>query len=327
MSAPLLEAQDLRTWFTVRGGGFFRRTQATLKAVDGVSLSIGRQEVLGLVGESGCGKSTLARTLIRLVDPVSGVIRFEGKDITRLSSREMRPYRTRLQMVFQDPYASLNPRMTVFDSLAEPLRVHGLAKGAEVAPKVGALMEQAGLARRQMRKYPHEFSGGQRQRVAIARALATGPELIIADEPVSALDVSVQAQILNLLMQLSREHRLSMLFISHDLAVVRHVSDRIGVMYLGNLVELGPAEDIFERPRHPYTRALLAAIPEPGKTAPPPLKGEPPSPLSPPGGCPFHTRCPFAIEACTQARPPLEAIDHPGHVAACIRQREIAAMG
>jgi oligopeptide/dipeptide ABC transporter ATP-binding protein len=322
---PLLDVQDLKTYFAVRRGGFLTAKRATLKAVDGVSFQVAPREVLGLVGESGCGKSTLARTLVRLVEPVSGTVRLNGDDITALSSRQMRPYRTRMQMIFQDPYASLNPRMTVFDAIAEPLRVHGLATSAELPERVGALMEQVGLARRAMRKYPHEFSGGQRQRVAIARALATKPELIIADEPVSALDVSVQAQILNLLMRLCRENDLTMIFISHDLGVVRHVADRIAVMYLGRIVELGPAEAIFERPRHPYTQALLSAIPLLGEQVARPiqLQGDPPSPIDPPAGCAFHTRCPYAEPRCGAVRPVLEAGELPAHQTACVRQHEL----
>lgn len=330
MTAPLIETIDLKTHFPVHGGSMFARGQGVLKAVDGVSLQVARQEVLGLVGESGCGKSTLARTILRLVDPVSGTIRYNGEDITRLSGRAMRGYRTRIQMIFQDPYASLNPRMTVFDAIAEPMLVHGLAERAALPRRVGELMEQTGLARRQMRKYPHEFSGGQRQRVAIARALATNPELIVADEPVSALDVSVQSQILNLLMQLCREKQLTMIFISHDLAVVRHVADRIAVMYLGRIAELGPANALFDQPRHPYTQALLSAIPTSNFLSDTVsqrmvLQGDPPSPIDPPLGCAFHTRCPHAIPACREARPPLEAMGDAAHMAACIRQEELAA--
>jgi ABC-type oligopeptide transport system ATPase subunit len=258
---PLIETIDIKTYFPVRRGGLFSGSAGVLKAVDGVSLTVAPREVLGLVGESGCGKSTLARTLVRLVQPTSGTVLYKGEDITHLSAREMRPYRTRMQMVFQDPFASLNPRMTVFDAVAEPMLVHGLAKRAELPERVGALMEQVGMARRQMRKYPHEFSGGQRQRVAIARALATQPEVILADEPVSALDVSVQAQILNLLMHLTREHNLTMIFISHDLGVVRHVADRIAVMYQGRIVESAPSQQLFDAPAHEYTQALLSAIP------------------------------------------------------------------
>ena len=322
---PLIEVEDLKTYFPVHRGGLFSRVSALLKAVDGVSLHVARQEVLGLVGESGCGKSTLARSIVRLVEPAGGTIRFDGQDITRLGGKALRPVRARMQMIFQDPYASLNPRMTVFDAIAEPMLVHKLATRAELPTRVGELMEQTGLARRQMRKYPHEFSGGQRQRVAIARALATNPELIVADEPVSALDVSVQAQILNLLMELCREKRLTMIFISHDLAVVRHVADRIAVMYLGRIAELGPANAIFEQPRHPYTQALLSAIPaidlqESAPTERINLQGDPPSPIDPPQGCAFHTRCPIAIPACSEARPPLQATEDKQHLAACIRQ-------
>ena len=259
----MLELRDVKTHFRVDRGSFFNRTTSVVKAVDGVSLDVARGEVVGLVGESGCGKSTLARTVVRLVAPTAGQILFEGSDLASLSPRGMRRVRPRLQMIFQDPYASLNPRMTVFDALAEPMLVHRVARRRDVGARVGALMERVGLARRYMKKYPHEFSGGQRQRIAIARALALDPALIIADEPVSALDVSVQAQILNLIKQLCHETNLTLILISHDLAVVRHLAHRIAVMYAGKIVELGEAEQICAAPRHPYTKALISAIPVP----------------------------------------------------------------
>jgi len=261
--APMIELHDVKTYFQIQRGSFFHRTTAVVKAVDGVSFDVARGEVVGLVGESGCGKSTLARTVVRLVAPTAGQILFEGMDLAGLSPRQMRRVRPRLQMIFQDPYASLNPRMTVFDALAEPMLVHRIARRRGVAAKVAALMERVGLARRYMKKYPHEFSGGQRQRIAIARALALDPALIIADEPVSALDVSVQAQILNLIKQLCHDHNLTLILISHDLAVVRHLAQRIAVMYRGQIVELGDAEQICSNPRHRYTQALISAIPMP----------------------------------------------------------------
>ena len=322
MSEVLLDVRDLKTHFPVRQG-FLRRQVGTVKAVDGVSFQVHGGEVLGLVGESGCGKSTLARTIVRLVQPTSGAVLFEDQDLTEVSTRALRRLRPRLQMIFQDPYASLNPRRTVYDTLAEPLLTHSIVPRREVAGEVAGLMEKVGLASRFSRKYPHEFSGGQRQRIAIARALALRPVLMIADEPVSALDVSVQAQILNLLQELSRTEQLAMILISHDLGVVKHMADRIGVMYLGKLVEIGPAASVFHHPQHPYTRALLSAIPLPDprrerarlRMA---LKGDPPSPINPPEGCPFHPRCPFSAEECTQVVPPLIE-RNPGQQAACIR--------
>jgi oligopeptide transport system ATP-binding protein len=259
----LLELRDVKTHFPVRRGLLFSRTIGTVKAVDGVSLCLRRGEILGLVGESGCGKSTLARTILQLVPVTDGAVILNGRNLRELSRRDLRAVRTNAQMIFQDPYASLNPRMTVFDAIAEPLLVHGRATRAELPARVSELMRRVGLAPRFMRKYPHEFSGGQRQRIAIARALALEPKLIIADEPVSALDVSVQAQILNLLADLRRQSGLTMIFISHDLSVVRHIADRIAVMYLGKIVEIGESEAVFSSPQHPYTRALLTAVPLP----------------------------------------------------------------
>ncbi len=325
MSDPLLELRDVKTHFPVESGFLLRKQTGTVKAVDGVSLSLARGEVVGLVGESGCGKSTLARTIMRLVPTTGGSVLLAGKNLTTASAAEVATARRDMQMVFQDPFASLNPRMTVFDTLAEPLRVHGVCPEAEVPARVARLMELVGLAARFSRKYPHEFSGGQRQRIAIARALALEPQLIIADEPVSALDVSIQAQILNLLATLVRQMNLSLLFIAHDLSVVKHISDRVAVMYLGKIVELGPAAEVIDRPRHPYTRALISAIPtvrpEDGRERIV-LAGDPPSPMNPPSGCAFHPRCPYVREKCRPAVPPLLPAG-PDHTAACVRLDEI----
>ena len=322
-SAPLLSLRGVQTHFPVQRGFVFRRQVGTVKAVDGVDLELRRGEVLGLVGESGCGKSTLARTILQLVPPTAGTVVFEGQNLAELDAAALRRTRLGLQMVFQDPYASLNPRMTVFDALAEPLRVHRIVPRTEVPARVTALMERVGLAPRFAKKYPHEFSGGQRQRIAIARALALEPRVIVADEPVSALDVSIQAQILNLLAQLVRDLGLSLIFISHDLAVVKHLSDRVAVMYLGKIVEHGPAAAVIEHPAHPYTRALVSAIhvPDPAREKTRQrlvLPGDPPSPLDPPAGCAFHPRCPFATEVCRAATPPLAA-QPDGREVACVR--------
>jgi oligopeptide/dipeptide ABC transporter ATP-binding protein len=319
---PMLELRDLRVHFPLQGK-LFKPSPGSVKAVDGVSLALDAGEVLGLVGESGCGKSTLARALFRLTPITSGEILFQGRDIAALSGHELRLMRRKMQMVFQDPYASLNPRMTVFDAIAEPLRVHRLARRSELAARVGSLMERVGLAPRFMKKYPHEFSGGQRQRIAIARALALDPALLIADEPVSALDVSVQAQILNLLADLIRKEGLSMILISHDLSVVRHLSQRVAVMYLGRIVEYAPVEELFRNPLHPYTRALLNAVPIPDPESEKAriqahVVGDPPSPINPPSGCPFHPRCPIAAPECGKIVPPYAGAS-PDHQAACIR--------
>jgi oligopeptide transport system ATP-binding protein len=327
MPDPILELRDVKTHFPIAHGFLFKRHVGTVKAVDGVTLSVGRGEVLGLVGESGCGKSTLARTIMQLVPTTAGTVVLEGKNLTRGSAEEVRDVRRDLQMVFQDPYASLNPRMTVFDALAEPLRVHRVCPAGEIPAQVAELMKLVGLAPRFMQKYPHEFSGGQRQRIAIARALALQPKIIIADEPVSALDVSIQAQILNLLSQLCRKMNLSLIFIAHDLSVVKHISDRVAVMYLGKIVELGPALAVIERPLHPYTRALVSAIPTPNPDAERNrqrivLPGDPPSPIDPPVGCPFHPRCPYMLEKCKAAVPPLIPGDSERTVA-CVRIGEI----
>jgi len=336
MPSPLLQLNNLQTHFPVESGFFVRRQTGIVKAVDGVNLELQRGEVLGLVGESGCGKSTLARTIMQLLPTTGGTVILAGRNLTTASAAEIKAARRDMQMVFQDPFASLNPRMTVFDALAEPLLVHAVVSPAQVEDRVIELFGKVGLDPRQMRKYPHEFSGGQRQRIAIARALAVEPQLIIADEPVSALDVSVQAQILNLLSSLVRQMNLTLLFIAHDLSVVKHISDRVAVMYLGKIVELGPAIDVIENPRHPYTRALVSAIPQldpDGQSARIILAGDPPSPLDPPVGCSFHPRCLYAQEKCKQSVPPLvpigpnKEVSAPAHPArreaACLRLDDI----
>jgi oligopeptide transport system ATP-binding protein len=311
----LLEAVDLVKHFPASG-------KAVVHAVDGVSLTVRRGETLGIVGESGCGKSTLGRLLVRLLDPTSGTVRFRGDDITTLSHRELRPYRRELQMIFQDPYASLNPRRRVGQIIADPLEIHGVGKRDDVKRRVQELLEVVGLSAHHLNRFPHEFSGGQRQRVGVARALALNPQLIVADEPVSALDVSIQAQVVNLLDDLQDEFHLTYVFIAHDLGVVHHVSDRIAVMYLGVVVESAPADDLYERPIHPYTEALLSAIPEIDtgeddvRRERIVLEGEVPSPIAPPSGCRFHTRCRYATDICSVERPELADFGN-GRVAAC----------
>jgi oligopeptide transport system ATP-binding protein len=325
MPAALLELHDVRVHYPVESGFIVRRRTGTVKAVDGVTLSIAPGEVLGLVGESGCGKSTLARAILQLAPVTGGTVIFAGQNLTTAPAAEIRLARRGLQMVFQDPFASLNPRMTILDTLAEPLLVHRVVPRDQVGARVAELMHKVGLAPRLLRKYPHEFSGGQRQRIAIARALALEPRLIVADEPVSALDVSIQAQILNLLAGLVRDMGLALLFIAHDLSVVKHISDRVAVMYLGRVVELGRAGDVIDHPRHPYTRALVSAIPTldvANRRQRILLPGEPPSPLDPPRGCAFHPRCPYAQERCSAAIPPLIPAG-PDQVAACVRLDEI----
>ncbi len=328
MSDAFLQIQDLHTHFPVERGLLFRKRVATVRAVDGVSLELKKGEILGLVGESGCGKSTLGRSVLQLIRPTSGSIRLGDRDLTNLDGLELRAARADFQMIFQDPYASLNPRMTVYDALAEAISTHRQVDGAELPRLVSELMEKVGLSRRAMRKYPHEFSGGQRQRIAIARALAVEPKLLIADEPVSALDVSIQAQIINLLEKLSREMELTLIFISHDLSVVKHISDRIAVMYLGKIVELGPASEVIEKPLHPYTRALVSAVPVPDPDKERErqrvlLQGDPPSPMNPPSGCAFHPRCAFATDVCKGEAPPLREFGESPSVAACARLGEI----
>ncbi len=305
--SPLLEVVDLRVHFTRRSGVFGTRREVVY-AVDGVSLAVGRRETLGLVGESGCGKTTLARAVLRLIQPTAGAVRFDGTDVLALAAGPMRAMRRRMQIVFQDPWTSLNPRMTIGTAVREGLEIHRLAEGAEADRRVRQLLEEVGLPEDAARRYPHEFSGGQRQRAGIARALAVEPDLIVCDEPVSALDVSVQAQILNLFADLQARRGLSYLFISHDLAVVRHLAPRVAVMYLGKIVELGPVERILGTPRHPYTQALLSAVPVPDPESKRPrivLAGDPPSPANPPPGCPFHPRCPHpGVDVRCRTEPP-----------------------
>lgn len=304
-SALLVEVSALRKYFPVRGG-FLDRVVNQVRAVEDVSFEIRRGETLGLVGESGSGKTTVGRLLLRLLEPTAGSVRFGGRDLSTLSGAELRRMRRRMQIVFQDPYSSLNPRRSVGDAIGEPLYVHGLAKGAEIERRVTKLLERVGLPGSYRSRYPHEFSGGQRQRVCIARALALEPEFIVCDEAVSALDISIQAQILNLLADLQDELQLTYLFISHNLNVVQSIADRIAVMYLGKLVEVAPASDLFSAPQHPYTRALLSANPSPDPDVPLRpiiLEGELPSPLDPPSGCRFHTRCPDVFEPCSRVVP------------------------
>ncbi len=304
---PLVEVRHLKKYFPVRSG-IFSRVSAWVRAVDDVSFEIRQGETLGLVGESGCGKTTLGRTLLRLMEPTEGEVLFDGENIFRLPPRELRRLRRRMQIIFQDPYASLNPRMTVGAIVGEALKIHGLARGKELDRKVCNLLERVGLSPSYRFRYPHEFSGGQRQRIGIARALALDPELIVCDEPVSALDVSIQAQILNLLQDLQKELHLSYLFISHDLNVVEYLADRVAVMYLGKLVEVAPAEELFRNPMHPYTQALMSANPSPDpavRSRRMVLRGDVPSPLHPPSGCRFHPRCPQAMDCCRVVEPPL----------------------
>lgn len=317
----LLSIRDLRVYFKV-GGGLFKETKH-VKAVDGVSLDIRKGETLGLVGESGCGKSTLGKAILRLTEPTSGQVFYNGREIAHLSQSEMREHRKHLQMIFQDPYASLNPRMNVGQIIGEPIRTFGLSNGKSVEEKVQELMETVGMSRRFVKRYPHEFSGGQRQRIGIARALAVDPEFIVADEPISALDVSIQAQIMNLMERLQAEKNLTYLFISHDLRAVRHLSDRVAVMYLGRIVELAGGKEIYADPLMPYTKALISAVPVPdpeieAKRERIILTGDVPSPINPPSGCPFHTRCLYAINECKQIVPKLVEIKA-RHYAACIR--------
>ena len=324
----ILEVRDLKMYFPVTSGVIFRRQVGAIKAVDGINLSIKRGETLGLVGESGCGKSTAGRAILQLYKPTAGEVIFKGQDLTKLGSSQMRGMRRDVQMIFQDPYASLNPRMTVGDIIGEPIEVHGLRKGRkERNERVQELLALVGLNPYFINRYPHEFSGGQRQRIGIARALAVEPDFVVCDEPVSALDVSIQAQVINLLEDLQSQLGLTYLFIAHGLSVIKHISDRVAVMYLGKIVELADAEVLYRQPRHPYTQALLSAVPIPDPVIEKKrqriiLEGDVPSPLNPPPGCRFHTRCPIAIDKCRVEEPPF--VDYGGgHFAACWRAREV----
>ena len=315
---PLLQVDTLKKHFPVRKG-LLRRTVGQVYAVDDVSFTIASGETLGLVGELGCGKTTVGRTILRLIEPTAGAIRIEGHDITHLGRSDLRPYRQQMQIIFQDPFSSLNPRMRAGDIVGEPLRIHGTSSRSARRERVAQLFDRVGLRRAQMDNYPHQFSGGQRQRIGVARALALNPKLIICDEPVSALDVSIQAQVINLLMDLQRDMQLSYLFISHNLAVVEHISHRIAVMYLGRIVEYTDKTTLFTKPLHPYTEALLAAVPVPDpaiKRVKRVVQGDVPSPLKPPPGCHFHTRCPYAEARCKIDSPALREVE-PGHQVAC----------
>ena len=314
----LLQIQNLKMHFPVRAG-IFRRTASVCRAVDDVSLDIARGETLGLVGESGCGKSTIGRCVVRLLDPTGGRILFQGADVATMPRRALKPFRREVQMVFQDPVDSLNPRHTVGQTLEEPFEIHGFRDPAERRRRVAGLIDRVGLPHGAEQKFPFEFSGGQRQRIGIARALALNPKLIVCDEPVSALDVSIQSQVLNLFLELQRDLNLSYIFIAHNLAVVKHISDRIAVMYLGHIVELAGADALYQHPRHPYTRALISAIPEPDPRRSRErivLTGDVPSPINPPSGCPFHTRCPYVQDRCRTEKPLLREAA-PGHQVAC----------
>ena len=314
----LLDVNRLQVYFPIKRG-LMKKTVGHVHAVEEISFSVGRREVFALVGESGCGKSTTGRAILRLIEPTGGEVLFEGENLGALTEEQMRQKRRDMQLIFQNPYSSLNPRMNVWKLLSEPLKVHGLGTDEEIRGRVMEMLERIGLTEDQLERYPHQFSGGQKQRISIARALITHPSFVVADEPVSALDVSIQAQILNLMMELQQEMELSLLFISHDLNVVRHISNRVGVMYLGSLMEVGDTEEVYRHPAHPYTRALLSAVPshDPlNKSKHIVLEGDVPNPASPPSGCPFHTRCPACSAECKKQKPELREVS-PGHFAAC----------
>ena len=314
----LLDVNRLQVYFPIKRG-LMKKTVGHVHAVEEISFSVGRREVFALVGESGCGKSTTGRAILRLIEPTGGEVLFEGENLGALTEEQMRQKRRDMQLIFQNPYSSLNPRMNVWKLLSEPLKVHGLGTDEEIRGRVMEMLERIGMTEDQLERYPHQFSGGQKQRISIARALITHPSFVVADEPVSALDVSIQAQILNLMMELQQEMELSLLFISHDLNVVRHISNRVGVMYLGSLMEVGDTEEVYRHPAHPYTRALLSAVPshDPlNKSKHIVLEGDVPNPASPPSGCPFHTRCPACSAECKKQKPELREVS-PGHFAAC----------
>ncbi|MFO1158251.1 MAG: dipeptide ABC transporter ATP-binding protein [Reyranellaceae bacterium] len=324
----LLSVTDLAKHFPAKRGVIFESTVGSVRAVDGLTFDVAPGETLALVGESGCGKSTTGRLVLRLIEATAGTIRFDGRDVRALNRGALRVLRRDMQIIFQDPFASLNPRLTVGDTLGEPLRLHGLASGTALRPRIDELLGEVGLSPWHALRYPHEFSGGQRQRIGIARALASRPRLIVCDEPVSALDVSIQAQVINLLQDLKRRLGLAYIFIAHDLAVVRHISDRVAVMYLGKIVELGPKRSLFAMPRHPYTQALLSAVPVPDPTAQRArirLAGDVPSPLNPPSGCRFHTRCSHAQARCRTEEPTLRPVGTMGQIVACHFAESITA--
>jgi oligopeptide transport system ATP-binding protein len=327
-SDTLVDVQHLKMYFPIRRGLLIERVVGHVHAVDDISFHVKKGETLGLVGESGCGKSTTGRAVLQIYKPTAGAVLYNGVDVTKSTGNQLRMYRRNMQMIFQDPFASLDPRMTVGGIIAEPLEIHHLARGKEKEEKVREMLRVVGLNPYFANRYPHEFSGGQRQRIGIARALALEPEFIVCDEPISALDVSIQAQIINLLEELQQTYNLTYLFIAHDLAVVRHISDRVAVMYVGKMVEIADRNDLYELPLHPYTRALLSAVPIPDpnierRRSRVILQGDVPSPVSPPSGCRFHPRCPFARPDCSQAEPPLEEVQ-PRHWVACFYWKEIA---